>query len=307
MDTIKVIANKSYSIQVLKKYFSNFEIEELFYYLDTNLKDIRTRHQLENFLYSNTYDDKNNEFENYFKKYFRLIIKNIFDMIQINTNEFKEDYDIFETNIMRGIKFSIINESIYWENIFSISNIIFIKHSYIENFDKIEPNTNSVEFKKFIFEMTKNILMILINTKNVCDCITKYINSIGSYKCVKMSDIKFNQIKKSKILKEPGLCFDKILMYSILSKPKKFYAILNVICSDLDFSPYWDEQIVEFEYDDINNMYVQTNTNSNFEGLNGLDGLEGIKSLSVLLKFVLEKILYQIENSANKKYLIDLI
>ncbi len=243
--------SKNETIDILKKYFQQFNPNELVYYLDNNNKI-----PIPQFLESNIYDPEDIELKNLFIEHFKIAYEKVF-------------YLTTPLNISRSpINFSFITNSIYWSDLFVISNTIFISYSYlIKIFDKIENNNYTSisdiyikENKIFDLDFLKKIAQCLF-------CIIQYLNFdywedfiCDKYNCcfIEESEIKFKN--KYKILQDPNYSFiqNKLTVYWLNSG--KIYTVINSICSNLSYSPYWEKKIIELKYN--NGIYEEVDNNT---------------------------------------------
>lgn len=245
-------------INILEKYFKKFNSCELSYYLEKSPKM-----SMNNFMNSNVYEPEDIELKNLFLSHLFIILKKIFNM----TSKLN--------NINKPIKISFISNSIYWNNLFVISNTIFVKYQYlIEIFECIEYN----EYKSMddvYIEEDKIFDMSLL--KNICNSIYSILQNLNpniwneyisiNYGCVMVSieDIKFSS--NYKIIQESNLdlSYGKIPVYWL--GDDNIYASFNSISSKYNtFCPYWEQQIIKLDY--VDGVYIETkqidNNNNSF-------------------------------------------
>jgi len=217
---------------ILKKYFKDFTINELRYYLN-NYKN----ETIPDFLINNIYELEDFELNNFVKKYINVIIKKII---------------LFENNkkLFNNIKINIsfISDLIYWEDVFSIDNNIFINIFYLNRILKKIKNNEYEEISK-IYIIKNNIYDVDL-LKNLSKCIYNILNNnlnYYNYKCifVNISDINFTN--KYNINKNPSTKFldNTITIYKINNK---IYGIFNNIISDVSYAPYFEETVIELSY-----------------------------------------------------------
>lgn len=235
-------------INILEKYFRKFNSSELGYYLEKSPKM-----SIPEFFDLNVYSPEDIELTNLFLSHLSIVIKKIFDLSS-------------ELNYIRGpIKISFISNSIYWKNLFVISNTIFVKYQYLVSiFDCMEYNEYKSMYDVYIegekiFDMgllkdiSYSIYSILQNLNP--DAWNEFISNKYGCTMVPIGDIKFKS--KCKIIQEPNVDFTqgKVPIYWL--GPDNIYASFNLICSkDNSFSPYWKWQIIKLEYKD--GYYIET-------------------------------------------------
>lgn len=244
----KIFNTKSEGINILKEYFSKFNINELGYYLE-NINN----YTLAKFFNSNVYEPENIELKNLFLKHYKIVIKKIFEL----TTELNY--------INQPIKISFISNSIHWNDIFVIKNNIFVKYNYlIKIFELIEYNeyTNMDDIYiegKDIFDigLLKNIsysiYSILQNLNS--NAWNEFISNKYGCSMIPITNIKF--ASNYKIIQEPNVDFvqDKVPIYWF--DIDNIYTSFNSICSkDNTFSPYYEFKIIKLEYK--NGYYIET-------------------------------------------------
>jgi hypothetical protein len=211
-----------------------------------NLDFQKIKSQIPKFLEAHVYDPEDIELLNFLNEHLNIVIHKVF---QITT----------PYNLKRfPIKLSFKTNSIYWDEIFVIENTIFISYPYlIKIFEKIEYNEyKSVEEvylyndKIYDLELMKKLgesiyyILQFLNLEywqeNICE----------KYNCcfVDKSKIKFKN--NYNIVKKPNVSFmnGKITVYWLYSG--EIYTVINSICSDISFSPYWEQKIIKLEYSD---------------------------------------------------------
>lgn len=235
-------------INILEGYFRKFNSDELSYYLEKSPKI-----SMNNFMNSNVYEPEDIELKNLFLSHLLIIVKKIFN----TTSKLN--------NINEPIKISFISNSIHWNNLFVISNTIFVKYQYlIEIFECIEYNEYKSmedvyieEDKIFDMSLLKNISHSIYSiSQNLNPDIWNEYISIN-YKCtmIPIEDIKF--ISNYKIIQEPNvdLCYGKIPVYWLGGN--NIYACFNSITSKYNtFCPYWEQQIIKLDY--VDGVYIET-------------------------------------------------
>ncbi len=291
--------SKETSIDILKKYFQKFNLDEIQYYLNIkpnakpnaklnikpNIKpnirsNIRSniepnvrsniepnvrsniRSNIESipkFIESNVYDPEDIELKNLLSEHFLIVIEKIFYLTTLS-------------NLVRTpIKISFVTNSIYWTELFVISDTIFIHYDYlIKIFENIEykqyNSANDVYIKNnkiYDFELLKKISTSVY-------CILQYLNPdywhrfvCDKYRCgfINVSEIKFINKFQYKFLHNPNTSFihGKIPIYYTHSN--KIYGVFDSICSDLSFGPYWKKNQIELIYK--NGFYQEINNKSN--------------------------------------------
>lgn len=247
-----ILNNKNETIQILKKYFQKFNLNELVFYLENiNNENIPT------FLKKNTIDPDEIELHNLIQEHFMIVFKKIF-------------YLTTSLNLIRNpIKISFVNSSIYCSNLFTIDNTIFINYSFLELvFEKIEYNLYE-EVKQVYIENNKIYDIELL--KNISTCIysvLQYLNKDSWYEfiqekfnCVFVDISEINFIKKYNIFKNPNQNFiwNKIPIYWIPTRNKPIALINSILSSELSFSPYWETILIELDYS--NGIYTELNSN----------------------------------------------
>lgn len=235
-------------INILESYFRKFNSCDLFYYLEKSPKI-----SMNNFINSNVYEPEDIELTNLFLSHLSIVIKKIFD----SNSELNQIND--------PIKISFISNSIYWTDLFVISNTIFVKYQYlIKIFECIEYNKYKsmdeiyIEGEK-IFDMSllKNIsnsIYSILQNLNP-DIWNKYISINYGCLMVPIEDIKF--ISNYKIIQEPNvnLSYGKIPVYWLGND--NIYASFNSISSKYNtFCPYWKCQIIKLDY--VDGIYIET-------------------------------------------------
>lgn len=248
--------NKNETLEILTKYFQKFNSNELGYYLNNYKGEL-----IPEFLKSNIYDPEDIELINFLEEYLKIVIEKVF-------------YLTTPLNVNRTpIKLSFINNLIHWDNIFVIENNIFISYNYlIKIFERIEYNdyksVKDIYIKDDIIydlELSKKLTEVMyyviqfLNFENweeyICD----------KYCCCFVDKSLVHFKNQYKILKEPNTSFiqDKITIYWLYSG--EIYAIINSICSNLSFSPYWEKKIIKLNY--LNGQYseiLEENNNNSY-------------------------------------------
>lgn len=238
--------NKNETLNILTKYFKKFDPNDLGYYLN-NYKG----ETIPQFLKSNIYDPENIELLNFLHEYLKIVLKKIF-------------YITTPYNIKRGpVKLSFINDLIYWERIFVIENNIFISYDYlIKIFDKIENNDYKSVKDVYISKDKIFDLELLKKLGEAMYYIVQFLNFdywegliCEKYFCSFIDKSQINFKNKYKILQEPNTSFihDKITIYWLYSG--EIYALINTICSNLSFSPYWEKKVIKLKYS--NGQYTE--------------------------------------------------
>lgn len=243
-----LLNSKEESINSLKSYFKKFNIDELDYYLGD-----KKEKNLNEFFKKNVYDPDEIEIPNLIEEHFRIVLKKVF-------------YLTTPLNLKRSpIKLSFVSSNIYFTDVFNIDTNIFINYSYLINiFEKIEYNLyNSVsqvyiqDNKIYDMDLLKKISETIYNVLQHLNY-DDWVNFISDkYDCilVDLDNVKFN--REYKIFKNPntyGLIGNKIPIYWI-NRTNKIYGVLNSICSNLSYSPYYETKLIEFDY--VNGTYIQ--------------------------------------------------
>lgn len=245
----KILLNtKSESIKILTKYFIKFGAQELKYYLDNGNLPIP------NFFNTNVHEPEDVELKYLFLSHLAIVMKKIFN---IRT----------ELNYNGGpIKISFVSNSIHWDDLFVISNNIFVSVQYlIKVFELIEyneyKNTNDVYIEenkiydiKLLKNISKSIYSILQNLNQ--EAWNEFI--VDKFGCliIPLTNIIFKN--KYTLLREPNVEYmhDKIIVYWLDSE--HIYGTFNSICSYEDsFSPYWEQKIIHLSYNHKNNTYTE--------------------------------------------------
>lgn len=254
---------KSESIEILSEYFRKFGVQELKYYLD-NVNNLT----IPFFFNSNVYEPFDVEVKYLFLSHLKIVLKKIFKT--------KTEFDSND----KIIKISFVSNSIHWNDLFVISNNIFVSVQYlIKIFELIEYNeyndTNDVYFDDDsdddydiddVFNMN-NIydIGLLKNISNSIYSILQNSNKaiwnefiIKKFNCfiIPIENIIFKN--KYKFLREPNIDYlqDKIIVYWLDSE--HIYGTFNSICSsDISFSPYWEKKIISLSYNEQNNTYCE--------------------------------------------------
>ena len=253
-----VMNNKSKSVEILNKYFQKIKISELPYYL--NIHNISSLNQsVPKFIESNVYEpDDLDELISLVVEHLGYVIKKIFN----HKNPLN--------SIDKPIGLSFVSGSIYWYEVFSIENTIFITYSYlIRKFNDLESNSyKSVE--QVVIEKDNdgnNLIYDAELLKKLSDSIynvLQYYNKDLWIEFVKKENncvfvdknlIEFNS--DYKILIEPNTYFiqDLIPIYPI--KYDKYICPINSIQSNVSFTPYWNTIYILLEY--VDGKYIETN------------------------------------------------
>ena len=166
---------------------------------------------------------------------------------------------------------SFITRSIYWFEIFSIDNTLFITYPYlIEIFDRLESKIILSSYQFYIKDNKKYDIELLKKLTETIYCILQYQNQIKwfdvittKYKCKYVDKIIIKFDENYKILREPNTNFigNKIPIYWI--KDNIFICVINLISSTISFSPYSEFKLILLLYD--NGEYFQTNFNKQLE------------------------------------------
>ena len=251
--------NKNETLEILTKYFQKFDVNELGYYLD-NYKG----ETIPKFLKLNIYDPEDIELINLLKEYLNIVISKVFYL----TTPF---------NINRSpIKLSFVNNLIHWDEIFVIENNIFITYNYlIKIFHRVEYNeykyVNDVyikDYKIFDLELLKKLgeaiyyVVQFLNFKYwkeyICD----------KYLCCFVDKSLVHFKNQYKILKESNTSFihDKLTVYWLYTG--EIYTVINSICSNLSFSPYWEKKVIKLNYSNAQYTEVLEEEIKNIENNN---------------------------------------
>jgi hypothetical protein len=238
--------SKNETLEILTNYFRKFEIKELGYYLENYKSET-----IPKFLKANVYDPEDIELLNFLNEHLNIVIHKVF---QITT----------PYNLKRfPIKLSFKTNSIYWDEIFVIENTIFISYPYlIKIFEKIEYNEYKSVEEVYLYNDKIYDLELMKKLGESIYYVLQYLNLeywqenfCEKYNCsfVDKSNIKFKN--KYNILKEPNTSFmnEKITVYWLYSG--EIYTVINSICSDISFSPYWEQKIIKLEYS--NGQYTE--------------------------------------------------
>ncbi len=245
----KIIFNtKSESIEILTSYFRKFGVQELKYYLDNGNLSIPI------FFNSNVYEPEDVELKYLFLSHLAIVMKKIFNIrSELNYNS-------------SPIKISFVSNSIHWDDLFVISNNIFVSVQYlIKVFELIEyneyKNTNDIyigENEIYDMELLKNIsksiYSILQNLNQ--EAWNEFVVDKFGCSIIPVSNIVFKN--NYTLLREPNVEYmqDKIIVYWLDSD--NIYGTFNSICSyDNSFSPYWEQKIIHLSYNHKNNTYTE--------------------------------------------------
>lgn len=257
------IATKAESVDVLCKYFEEFCINNLKYYLEGF--DIE-KYSVRDYLELNTYEPEDVELKTLALSHLKIVHEKIFwKKTQMNW-------------IYNPIKFAFVSNSVYWNDMFIIEDIIFVHHNYLRQIF-IEHETNlSQELDDIYWD---NYIPHSLNLlKKISECIYSIIQRLNfscwidlifaRFDCsfMELNKITFESIDKENILCEPNTYFiqSKIPMYY---KNDKIYTILNVIdcgceykCKKVcvktkSFSPYWKKIVIELKYSQ--GKYIEIN------------------------------------------------
>jgi hypothetical protein len=244
--------SKNETIKILCNYFRKFDTKELVYYLENyNYETIPE------FLEANIYDPKDIELLNLLIGHLKIVINKVF-------------YITTPINLKRfPIKLSFKTNSIYWDELFVIEDTIFISYQYlIKIFENIEYNKYKSIDKVYL---CGNKIYDMELMKKLCESVYYTIQFTNfeywkeyicdKYDCylVDKSIIKFKN--NYNILKEPNTSFtdDKIPVYWSCSG--EIYTVINLICSDIIFSPYWKEKTIKLKY--IDGQYIEIDIDIN--------------------------------------------
>lgn len=243
-----IFNSKIEGINILEEYFRKFNSYELSYYLEKSPKT-----SINDFMNSNVYEPEDIELKNLFISHLSIVIKKIFN----SSSELNQ--------INSPIKISFISNSIYWKDLFVISNTIFVKYQYlIEIFECIEYNKYKSMEKIYIEEEKIFDTSLLKNISNSIYSILQNLNSdawneyiLINYNCsmVPIEDIKFTS--NYKIIQEPNvdLSYGKIPVYWL--GVDNIYASFNSITSKYNtFCPYWKKQIIKLDY--VDGVYIES-------------------------------------------------
>lgn len=249
-----VINEKNESINILKQYFQNFDINELLYYLD-----IKPNQTIPTFFNDNVYESDEIELKTLLEEHLDIVIKKIFQTKNI-LNKLKKSFGL-----------SFITRSIYWLEIFSIDNTLFITYPYlIEIFDRLESKIILNSYQFYIKDNKKYDIELLKKLTETIYCILQYQNQnkwfdviTTKYKCKYVDKIKIKFDENYKILREPNTNFigNKIPIYWF--KDNIFICVINLISSTISFSPYYEFKLILLLYN--NGEYFQTNCNNQLE------------------------------------------
>jgi hypothetical protein len=239
------IIPKNESLYKLIEYFKSIEGDNIYYYINTNSKDIIS------FLESNIYDKDDIELFNMVRNHLKIAFRTFSNLVN----------NIFKIDLNESIKISFITDLIYYEDIFVIKDVIYINYSYIKRvFFNLEENkyssmnevcihNNNIYDNELIKLLFKNLIFLSQNKNK--DLWISHIIKDNNLSCF-ISDID-NFIIDYDIIKNPSTSFtnDKIFIFNINNKN---YCSLNVIVSNKSYSPYYDNKIYEINKNN-NNKY----------------------------------------------------
>ena len=264
-----LLNDKPTSVQILKNYFQKIDIKELPYYLD-----IKSQPNIPDFLEKNVYEPDQIELTRLLKEHLDIVT-------EILPSDLKKSlFDKFTQNNLQ-IKISFVTEHIYWSELFSIEDNIFISYPYlIMIFDRIELN----DYKKVSEVYIKNDKIYDVELlKKISECVisvTQYFNQdywidlIGNQLgCEYVEKNKIHFSKKHKILHEPNSSFtyNYIPVYKL--GKDKFFCAINYIYSETSFCPYWNDCTIQLDY--LNGEYIEIQNDLTVESGLGLGlGLE---------------------------------
>lgn len=160
-------------------------------------------------------------------------------------------------NINFKINISFISENIFWEDIFTIDNTIFINYNYYQRkYDKLlsQDNHNYIKVnnkffnKEFMTLLLKSIYYIY-NFYNSQTYLNKYIENNNCYFIYKNDLKNLNEIS---YFNNPNFNFlkDKIPIYYFNNKT---YINLDIFISKPSFSPYYENKFFQIIKND--NLY----------------------------------------------------
>ena len=229
------IIPKNESLYKLIEYFKSIEREDIYYYINTNSKDII------NFLELNIYDEDDIELFNIIQNHLKIALKTFSSLMN----------SIFKIDLNESIKISFITDLIYFEDIFVIKDVIYINYSYIKRvFFNLEENRyssmnevyiqNNNKYDKELIKLLFQNLIFLSQNKNY-NLWIDYI--LQNYKEIKMIDID-RLLLNNKLIKNPSTSVinNKIFIFKINNK---YYCSLNIIISNKSYSPYYEGKIFE--------------------------------------------------------------
>jgi len=230
--------SKSESIDILTNYFKKFNNDNILEFLEKN-----------------TIDPEYVEPINLLEEHFAIVRKKIFYL----TTQF---------NLVRGpIKISFVKSSIGCTNMFTIDSNIFINYSFLVSvFEKIEYNLYK-EVKNVYIDDDKIYDMELLKSISECmyyvleylnfDSWSEFIQDRFNCMFVDISDISFTN--NYEIYKNPNMnwLWNKMPIYW---KPGSIepYTVINSICSNPSYSPYWETILIELKYS--NGKYIEINS-----------------------------------------------
>ena len=173
--------------------------------------------------------------------------------------------DIF--NIDTKIKISYITDLIYFEDIFVINDVIYINYLYIKRvFFSLEENnysnmnevyitdTNEIYDKNLLKLLTKNLIFLSQNRNT--ELWIKQLKNTEMIDFIDMNNVEIN----NNIIQNPSTLpiNNKICVYDISNKK---YCSLNVIISNIDYSPYYEKKIFEIITINNNNILIEVDFN----------------------------------------------
>ena len=233
-------------VKKLNNYLKTIEKDEIGYYIKTE--------NIEKYIYSNTFN-----FSNILKKY--IIIVN--ELLENNFNN--ELFLLNDENKKWNI--SIVHDEIFFENIFVLENIIFIRFSKI--IDIIE---NSV--KNINIDFLKEMVKARIYTIQYYNFEKWKLHIEKNNNCIIVKKINFIKNNEFKILKNINTSFlDDYYCIHGEDNDINYIIVKNIIDSNIKYLPYYNTKIIKvneniIDFDEIIAVDIFDNFIDYFEEYN---------------------------------------
>ncbi len=247
-----VMISKEDSLYNLVEYFKSIDIDDLYYYINTQSTDII------DFFESNIYNEDDIELLNMVIDHLKIAFKKFLDLKS----------NIFKIDINKSLKISFISDLIYFEDIFAINDVIYINYMYIKRvfydleYDKYNKMDdvyiyNNNKYDKGLIKLLFQNLIFLSQNKNY-NLWIDYI--LEKYKQIEIININKFLLNNNKIIKNPSTSItnNKIFTFKINNK---YYCSLNIIVSNKSYSPYYENKIFEINKKDYSLIEIEENYN----------------------------------------------
>jgi len=239
------LISKKEGINVIKKFYQKMKVDDINYYLNTNL--IKVSDYIENAII----EPKDFELSNLLNSYFKICKEKLFNLNNKLIN-------------FKKINICITKEKVYWDDIFTLGNIIFINYPIlIEIFYKSEINYNSLS-EVFVtdqgiydIDLIKKLFksMLFIGINNNLESWKDYISMQFNCDVLYKNDITYQFKPDVKTFLNPNTNFASDIFFISYSDDNKTFITLDIIHpSTMKYQPYIDP--ISFDVKLIDNIFI---------------------------------------------------